>query len=182
MTLSNFRINNPIYSETSIRMNANQSETKFSIQINPNQSGLWLVQSESFRPWIISDWFWLKIRIEPIRARIDSDWKVGFGSVRIYSDCCLGLNRIDFWPFFIKRDTKSFTDSYGMIALARMQISEWIGIVLIDSEWISIQYFRQGWAQWLIRLRNTIVTNLFNRIKSMLCVWITNWIRLDESV
>ena len=29
---------NPINSETSIRMNTNQSETKFSIQINPNQS------------------------------------------------------------------------------------------------------------------------------------------------
>ena len=32
-------------------------------------------------------------------------------------------------------------------ALARIQISEWIGIVLIGSEWIPIRYFRQGYCK-----------------------------------
>ena len=39
---------------------------------------------------------------------------------RIHSDCCsdlLGLGRIDFLPFFIKRDTKSFSDWFGMICI-----------------------------------------------------------------
>ena len=45
-------------------MNPNQSETKFSIRINPSY---------------------------------------------------LKLNRIDFLPFFVKRDTKSFSDCFGMI-------------------------------------------------------------------
>ena len=57
---------NPINSETSIRINPNQSKTKFSIQINPNQSVLGLFQTE------------FSIRINPNeskvgRIRIDSD-------------------------------------------------------------------------------------------------------------
>ena len=50
---------NPIYSETSIRMNPNQSETKFSIQITRARSDPNRIfnqnQSEYFRPWIHSD-------------------------------------------------------------------------------------------------------------------------------
>ena len=45
---------NPINSDTLIRLNANQSE--------------------SFWPWIHSEWFWLKIRFGWIRTRIDSHW------------------------------------------------------------------------------------------------------------
>ena len=33
----------------------------------------------------------------------------------------------------------------GWFALARIQISEWFGIVLIGSEWIPIRNFRQGY-------------------------------------
>ena len=60
--------------ETSIRMNTKPSLQSRSIRsrIDPkrifNQN-----QYESFRPWINSDWFWLKIRFESIRARIGSD-------------------------------------------------------------------------------------------------------------
>ena len=65
---------NPINSETLIRMNPNQSETKFSIQINPNQSEPGLIQTEfSIQGRNDSDWFWLKIRFGSIRDRIDSD-------------------------------------------------------------------------------------------------------------
>ena len=53
----------------------------------------------------------------------------------------IGLIRIDFWLFFIKRDTKRFLDWFGMIPI---DSDTDIGIVLIDSEWISIRYFRQG--------------------------------------
>ena len=44
----------------SIRMNPNQSRTKFSVQINLNQSDLRLIQTEfsiRIKPWIHSDWF-----------------------------------------------------------------------------------------------------------------------------
>ena len=54
-----------------------------------------------------------------MRGLIDSDWKFSFdlselGLVRIHSNWCLGLSRIDFWPFFIKQDTKRFSDWFGM--------------------------------------------------------------------
>ena len=78
---------NPFNSETPIWMNPNQSETKFSIQLNPNQSVLRLIQTE------------FSIRINPNEykvemIRIGLDWKLGFGLVRIHSDWCLGINRI----------------------------------------------------------------------------------------
>ena len=82
-------------------------------------------ESESFRPWIHSDWFWFKIRFRSIRAQIDSDWKLGFGFIRIDVSELIGLSRIDCWPLLIKRDTKSFSDS-----------SDWcLGINRIKSDW-----------------------------------------------
>ena len=78
-------------------------QTEFSIRINLNQS-------VSFRPRIHSDWFWLKTRFRSIRPRTYSDWKLGFGLVQIHSDSFLGLSRIDFLPFLIKRDIKRFSD------------------------------------------------------------------------
>ena len=44
-----------------------------------------------------SEWLGLiliEIRFGSIRARIVSEWKLGFGFVRIHLDCCLGVNRI----------------------------------------------------------------------------------------
>ena len=65
-----------------------------------------------------SDWIWLKIRFGSISSCIDrienlvSDW---FGFSRIDVLELIGLSRIDFWPFFIKRDSKRFSDWFGMI-------------------------------------------------------------------
>ena len=84
---------NLIHSVTSIRVNPNQSETKFSFRINLNHSDLELI--------------------------------------RIDVSELIELSRIDFWPLFIKRDTKRFLDWFGMI---RIGSDTDIGIVLIDSE------------------------------------------------
>ena len=92
-------------------------------------------QSESFRPWIHSDWFWLEIRFGSIRARIDVDWKLGFGLVWIHVSELIGLIRIDFWSSFIKRVTKRFSDWFGMIRIGsdidiqmNRNSSDWLGM------------------------------------------------------
>ena len=109
-----------------------------------------------------SDSFSFKIQFRSIRIRIDSDsfnLKTCFGLVQIHSDLRLRLNRINFLPFFIKRDTKRFTDwlgitrnvsqnrfrnfHLGLIRIRSETDSEWLGIALIRSEWILILYFRQ---------------------------------------
>ena len=116
------------------RHQSDQSETKFSIQIilsldwsKPN------FQSESIRMNPRSEWFGL--------IRVDLDWKLSFGLIRIDVSELIGLSWIDFWPFFIKRDTKRFSDWFGMICIGS---DTDIGIVLIDLKWISIRYFRQS--------------------------------------
>ena len=43
--------------------------------------------------------------------------KACFGFIRIVASNVLVLGRIDFLPFFIKRDTKSFLDWFGMICI-----------------------------------------------------------------
>ena len=40
--------------------------------------------------------------------------KTWFGFIRIDASDLIRLIRMDFWPFFIKRDTKSFSDWFGM--------------------------------------------------------------------
>ena len=67
---------NPTNSETSIRRNLNKSITKFSIQINPNQSDIELIWTE------------FSIRINPNESkvgmiRIDSNWKFGLDQFEI---------------------------------------------------------------------------------------------------
>ena len=101
---------NPINSETSLPMNLNQSETKFSISINLNHPELALIQPE------------FSIRIHPNKSKvgviqIDLNWKFGFGFIRIDVSELIGLSRIDFLPFFIKRDTKIFSDRFGIIRI-----------------------------------------------------------------
>ena len=115
---------NPINSETSIWMNPNQSETKFSIQINPRSDSFGLILFEN-SVWInpSSDWFGL-ISIENLVL----DW---FRFIRIDVSELIGLLDWFLTVFWIISE---------WFALARIQISEWIGIVLIDPEWISIQY------------------------------------------
>ena len=141
-------------------MNPNQSENKFSIQINLNQFELGLIQTE------------FSIRIDPNHfdlgfIRIDSDWKFGyyqselalFWIENLFSDW-FGFIRIDvsqligfiFDRFLSNEIQNVFRIGSEWFALARIQISEWFGIVLIDSEWISIRYYRQG-----THLKNSII-------------------------
>ena len=96
---------NPINFERLIRMNSNQSETKFSIQINPNQFKLGLIQtkfyirinpneSEVGTIQINSD---IKFGLDQSELglnQIDLVWKLRFRLVRIHSDRCLGINKI----------------------------------------------------------------------------------------
>ena len=89
--------------------------------------------SESFRHWIHSDWFWLKIRVGSIRdglIRINLDWKLGFGLVRIHSDWCLGINRINsVWFLNIFHQTR-----YNMF----------FGLVRNDSNWLGYRYRKES--------------------------------------
>ena len=90
---------------------------------------------------IYSDWKFGLDQSELGLIRIEnlvSDW---FGLIRIVISDEIRLGRIDFLPFFIKRETKRFSDWFGMIHIGS---DTNIGIVLIDSEWIPIRYFRQG--------------------------------------
>ena len=131
---------NPINSETSIRMNPNQSKTKFSIQVNPNQS--------------VSDWSNPNFQSESIRMNPMSEW---FGKILIENlvlDCSdsfalISRNESDqvglIFDSFSSNDVQNvFRIGSEWFELARIQISEWIGIVLIGSEIISTRYFRQG--------------------------------------
>ena len=137
----------PIQSETSIWMNPNESEVNFqsewmrinaetdwskpnihSIRMNPNTE-------------IHSDW-------KLIRFRIDSGsygLKIYFGFVRIHSDRNLGLNVLIFKLFSTNEIQNVFRIGSYWFALARIQMSEWFGIVLIGLEWIPIRNFRPGW-------------------------------------
>ena len=122
---------NPIQCEA-IRTNPNQSH-----RIDPsrifNQN-----KSERIRGQNDSDWFWLKIRFGSIRARMDSDWKLSLGLVRIHSECCLGLGRIDFLPFFIKRVTKRFSDWFGMF---RFGSDTDVGMNRNSSDWLGMNSY-----------------------------------------
>ena len=74
---------------------------------------------------------WKAIRLNRIQSEVSIrmnprselfELKIGFdqsklGLIRIYSDW-IGLSRIDFWPFFIKRDTKRFSDWFEMIRIS----------------------------------------------------------------
>ena len=61
--------------------------------------------------WIHSNWFWLKVRLRSIRARIDSDW-------------CLGINRIKLdWFLTVFHETRYKT----FLGLVRNS-SDWLGM------------------------------------------------------
>ena len=69
-----------------------------SFRVNQNYSDsfryLYPSQCESFRSWIHSDWFWLKIWFGSIQNRIDWDWSVLKTWFRIHLHWCYGTNRI----------------------------------------------------------------------------------------
>ena len=95
---------NPIYSETTIRINPNQSETKTLIKINRNQSDLKLIQTEfPIRMNQRSEWFVLILIENSVWINPRSDWfeliwiehlvSDWFGMIRIRSDTDIGINR-----------------------------------------------------------------------------------------
>ena len=101
---------NLINSETSIRINPKPSFQSRSIRINPSSE--WSkpnFQSESIRIIPTLKLFGL-IWIE----NLVSDW---FGFIRNDVSELTGLSRIYFLMFFIKRDTKRFSDWFGMIRI-----------------------------------------------------------------
>ena len=111
-----------------IRFNPRQqSETKFSIRINPSSD----LSKSNFKSELIrmnprSEWCGLIVIKNSVWVDPSSDW-IGLKT---------WLDR--FFTVFHQTRYKTF---FGLV---RIQISEWIGIVLIGSEWIPIQYFRQG--------------------------------------
>ena len=70
------------------------------------------------------------------------------GLVRIHSDSWLRLNLIRSDRLFTVFHQMSYKTLFGLVRndshWLGMQISEWIGIFLIGSEWIPIRYLRQG--------------------------------------
>ena len=76
-----------------------------------------------------SNWFGL-ISIK----KLVSDW-VGF--IRINVSELIGLSRIDFWLFSIKRDTKRFSDWFGMICIGS---DTDIGMNRNSSDWLVMNF------------------------------------------
>ena len=98
-----------------------------------------------------SEWFGLILIENSVSINSSSDWfglKTWF---RIGSDSYVLLPRIKsdegesiFYRFSSNELQKVFRIGSEWFALVRIQISEWIGIVLTGSEWISIRYFLQS--------------------------------------
>ena len=106
-----------------IRTNPKSSFQSRLIRINPGlDRSKPNFPSESIRIIPTSDSFGL-ILFESFRARIDQDWKLGFGLVRIHSDWFLGINRIRsdrFLTVFHQMSNKTF------LRLVRND-SHWLG-------------------------------------------------------
>ena len=126
---------NPNNTETSIRINPiwDWSKPKFqskSIRIIPTLDSFGLILIEN-SVWNnpSSVWFGF-IWIE----NLVSDW---FAFIRIDISRLIRLGRIDFWPFYIKRDTKRFSDWFGMIRICS-DID--IGIIRNSSDWLGMNF------------------------------------------
>ena len=100
-------------------------------------------ESESIRIISASEWFGLIILEKSVWINscsdcfgliwienLVSDW---FRLIRIVASDWIGLGRIDFLPFFIKRDTKRFSDWIGMI---RVGSDTDIGMNRNSSDWL----------------------------------------------
>ena len=110
------------YQSEWIRTNPEPSFQSRSIRINTRTE--WSkpnFQSESIRIITTLDWFGL-IRNE----NLVSDW---FGFIWIDVSELIGLSRIDFWPFFIKRDQNVFRIGSEWFTLARIHISEYFWLI-----------------------------------------------------
>ena len=102
-------IRNQVFQSRSIRINRSSNWSK------PNFQSEWIRMNPRL------EWFGLIL--------IDSD------SFRLMSPELIVLSWIDYWPFFIKRDTKRFLDCFGMIRIGsdtdigiNRNISDWLGM------------------------------------------------------
>ena len=113
-----------------IRTNPKPSFQFRSIRINPRSEWFGLIPVEN-SVWInpSSNWFGL-IWI----GNLISDC---FRFIRIIVSESIGLRWIDFWPFFIKRDTKCFSDWSGMI---RIGSDIDIGMNRNSSDWLGMNF------------------------------------------
>ena len=112
-----------------MRINTNQSETKFSVRINPaSDCSKPNFQAELIRiipTWIHSNWFRLKIQFGSIRAWIDSDF-------------CLGLNRIRLVRFLTVFHQTRYKTFFGMI---RIGSDIDIGMNWNGSDWLEMNSY-----------------------------------------
>ena len=115
-----------------MRIIPNQSEKHFvsrlmkngqkSIRLNPINSETWIWTNP--KPSFQSTW--IRTRIDPSRISNQNQ--------------CLGINRIKsdwFWPFFIKRYTKCFSDWFGML---RIDSDTDIGMNRNSSDWPGMNF------------------------------------------
>ena len=109
-----------IYSDIFIRANANHSEPiRKTFCISFDEKLIWFNLKHQ------SEWIW---------------------DNRIHSDWYLGSSRIDFWSFFIKRDTKRFSDWFGMIPIS---LDTYIGMNRNSSDWLGMNFnpiLSPGWV------------------------------------
>ena len=120
----------------------------FQIQINPSSD--WSkpnFQSELIRMNPRSEWFGLILIENSVLINSSSDWfgliwienlvSDSFRFIRIDVSELIGSSRIDFWPFFIKRDTKRFSDWFGMIHIGS---NTDIGMNRNSSDWLGMNF------------------------------------------
>ena len=108
-------------------MNLNQSETKFTNRLNPAESGVGMIRINFYWQFGLDQSELELVRIE----NWVSDW---LGFIRIVASDYVGS------IFYLFHQT-SYKKFFGSVWI---QISEWIKIVLIGSDWNPIRYFRQG--------------------------------------
>ena len=140
---NSFRINQN-YSDSFRYLHPTRCE---SFRSNPKNQVFNPDQSESNRSRIVPNRIFNQNQSEWIQGRNDSDWIAliwienlvsdWFGYIRIDVSELIGLSRIAFWPFFIKRDTKRFPDWFGMIRIGsdtdigmNRNSSDWLGMNL----------------------------------------------------
>ena len=142
--------------------------------------GIALIQSEH--------WF-IRIGNQSVSGLIliHSNWKFtsySFGFIWTEVSDWIGLSRIKFQAIFNKLDSKFFSDWF---ALARIQISEWFGIALIQSD--SIQMNPNQSEHWFTRIGNQSVSGLILihsdwkfTSYSFGFIWteVSDWIRLSS--
>ena len=114
----------------------NQNQNLYSDWSKPN------FQSEWIRTPIHLDWKLIRVWIDSDLFRLQIYFWFPLIFIRIEFLDWIGLSRIYFQLIFNKQDWKLCWIGSDWFALARKQISEWFGMFLFNSEWISIQINR----------------------------------------